>query len=320
MSGIILGVVLILTLCFVNLYAAPVVVGNFTVDYVIASDWGTGGTINVTLKNDGPAINGWTVGWTFPGNQTITNIWNASYTQTGASVLAKDAGFNASLPTGGSTSFGFNLNYSGTNAAPTSFTVNSSSTTTSTPTQQVTPTPTSIGVTPTPTQRNATPTPTLANTPTPTLANTPTPTRANTPTPTSPPPGGARQMENLDRGVVAVKVSNGVFVSWRVLGTENSSVSYNLYRGSTKVNSSPLTVSNYLDSAGTTSSTYTVRAVVNGSEQGASPSVSTWGSNYLSVPISPPSSIYSANDCSVGDLDGDHQYEIVLKWDPSDAK
>jgi rhamnogalacturonan endolyase len=460
-SGIILGVALVLILCFVNLYAAPVTVGNFVVDYVISSSWGTGATISVTLENNGPAINGWTVGWTFPGNQTITNMWSATYTQSGASVTVKDAGFNASLPTGGSTNFGFNINYSGTNAVPTSFTVNSSSTTTSTPTQQVTPTPTRGGVTATPT-RNATPTPTipssgppyqaenavyggsaapettnsgyngtgyinfpssggylefqnvnggaggavtlkfrnalgasgsrtgriqvnggtwqnitfdptgawttwtvkqvsvtlnsgssntirlestgqdLANideldltvggatstptrvaTPTPTSTTataTPTPTRTNTPTPTNPPSGNARQMENLDRGVVAVKVSNGVFVSWRVLGTENSSVSYNLYRGSTKVNSSPLTVSNYLDSGGSTSSTYTVRAVVNGSEQGASPSVGTWGSNYLSIPLSKPSSIYSANDCSVGDLDGDHQYEIVLKWDPSDAK
>ncbi|MCL6589263.1 MAG: cellulose binding domain-containing protein [Firmicutes bacterium] len=173
LSAIILGVALILTLCLVNLYAAPVTVGNFVVDYVISSDWGTGATINVTLKNNGPAVNGWTVGWTFPGNQTITNMWNATYTQSGASVSAKDAGYNASLPTGGSTSFGFNVNYSGTNAAPTSFTVNSSSTSTPTPTQRgVTATPTRR-VTPTPTPRGVTPTPTpRANTPTPTQGQT----------------------------------------------------------------------------------------------------------------------------------------------------
>lgn len=160
-SAIIIGVVLLLTLCLVNLYAAPVTVGNFVVDYVISSSWGTGATINVTLKNNGPAINGWTVGWTFPGNQTITSMWNASYTQSGASVSAKDAGYNAPLSTGGSTSFGFNINYSGTNAAPTSFTVNSSTTN---------PTPTRRGATSTPTRRGsvATPTPTKPNTPTPT--------------------------------------------------------------------------------------------------------------------------------------------------------
>ncbi|MCL6590320.1 MAG: hypothetical protein K6U80_10240 [Firmicutes bacterium] len=191
-------------------------------------------------------------------------------------------------------------------------------------------TPTARPNTPTPTQRNSTPTPTRrVLTPTPTRTVTPTPTRANTPTPTSPPAGGARQMENLDRGVVALKVSNGVFVSWRILGNENSGVTYNLYRGSAKVNPSPLTVSNYVDTAGTTSSTYTVRAVVNGSEQEASPSVNTWSANYLSVPLQIPaggstpdgvSYTYSANDCSVGDLDGDHQYEIVVKWDPSNSK
>ncbi len=139
----------------------------------------------------------------------------------------------------------------------------------------------------------------------------------------------ARQMENLDRGVVAVKVSNGVFVSWRVFGTEASSVTYNLYRGSTKVNASPLTVSNYTDTAGTSSSTYSVAAVVNGVEQAKSTVVNVWGNNYLSVPLSAPpggttpdgvSYTYSANDCSVADLDGDHQYEIIVKWDPSNAK
>ncbi|MHB8061937.1 MAG: rhamnogalacturonan lyase family protein [Ruminiclostridium sp.] len=138
----------------------------------------------------------------------------------------------------------------------------------------------------------------------------------------------ARQMENLDRGVVAVKVSNGVFVSWRVLGTEASDVTYNLYRGSTKV-ATITESSNYIDTAGTTSSTYSVSAVVGGTEQAKSAAVNVWGSNYLSVPLQIPEGgatpdgvayTYSANDCSVGDLDGDGQYEIILKWDPSNAK
>ncbi|MCL6589269.1 MAG: cellulose-binding domain-containing protein [Firmicutes bacterium] len=188
-GAVVLGAALALTLCLVNLYAAPVTVGNFTVDYVIQSDWGAGATINVTLKNNGPGINGWTVGWTFPGNQTITNLWNGTYTQSGASVSVKDAGYNASLPSGGSQSFGFNINYSGTNAAPTSFTVNSSPTTTPTPTPKVTPTPTARMATPTPTRRlTTTPTPTRRTaTPTPTrrATATPTPTRPTTPTPTN---------------------------------------------------------------------------------------------------------------------------------------
>ncbi|GAA0134033.1 rhamnogalacturonan lyase [Paenibacillus sp. YSY-4.3] len=140
----------------------------------------------------------------------------------------------------------------------------------------------------------------------------------------------ARQMESLKRGVVAVKVSNGVFVSWRLFGTEPDNIAFNLYRGSTKVNASPITNStNYIDPQGTSSSTYTVRAVLNGQEQAASETAAVWGQNYLSVPIQQPPGgttpdgvayTYSANDASVGDLDGDGNYEIVLKWDPSNSK
>lgn len=140
----------------------------------------------------------------------------------------------------------------------------------------------------------------------------------------------ARQMESLKRSVVAVKVSNGVFISWRLFGTEPDNIAFNLYRGSTKVNASPITNStNYIDPQGTTSSTYTVRAVLNGQEQAASETAAVWGQNYLSVPIQQPPGgttpdgvayTYSANDASVGDLDGDGTYEIVLKWDPSNSK
>ncbi|SFM46758.1 rhamnogalacturonan endolyase [Paenibacillus sp. 1_12] len=140
----------------------------------------------------------------------------------------------------------------------------------------------------------------------------------------------ARQMEKINRGVVAVKVSGGVFVSWRLLGTEAADTAFNLYRGSTKVNASPITNStNYQDAAGTTSSTYTVKAVVSGTEQAASSSVAVWANNYLDVPLQiPPGGTtpsgeaytYSANDASVGDLDGDGEYEIILKWDPSNSK
>jgi thermitase len=102
------------------------VTGNYVVAYVISSDWGTGATINVTITNNTTtAVNGWTLAFTFPGNQTITNLWNGAYTQSGASVSVKDAGFNASIgANGGSTNFGFNLNYSGANTRPASFTLN----------------------------------------------------------------------------------------------------------------------------------------------------------------------------------------------------
>ncbi|WP_249435820.1 rhamnogalacturonan lyase [Paenibacillus sp. Marseille-Q4541] len=137
-------------------------------------------------------------------------------------------------------------------------------------------------------------------------------------------------MEYLDRGVVAVKTGTGVFVSWRLLGTEGASVSFNVYRDGVKVNASPITNStNLQDNVGTTSSKYTVRAVVNGTEQAASPIAAVWGSNYLSVPLIKPadgttpdgvSYTYSANDASAGDLDGDGKYELIVKWDPSNSK
>ncbi|MCL6589268.1 MAG: M6 family metalloprotease domain-containing protein [Firmicutes bacterium] len=100
--------------------------GNYVAAYVISSDWGTGATINVTIiNNTATAVNGWTLAWTFPGNQTITNLWGGIYTQSGASVSVKDAGYNASIgANGGSVNFGFNINYSGTNAKPTAFTLN----------------------------------------------------------------------------------------------------------------------------------------------------------------------------------------------------
>ncbi|HEX3043304.1 MAG TPA: glycoside hydrolase family 11 protein [Bacillota bacterium] len=100
--------------------------GNNVVTYTIQSDWGTGATINVTIKNNtGAAVNGWTLAFTFPGNQTITNLWNGTYTQSGATVSVKNAASNAYIPAnGGSVNFGFNLKYSGTNAKPLSFTLN----------------------------------------------------------------------------------------------------------------------------------------------------------------------------------------------------
>jgi enterochelin esterase-like enzyme len=89
------------------------------------NDWGSGATVNITIKNNGSAtINGWTLEWTFPGNQKITNMWNATYTQSGAAVTVKNASYNSAIPAKGSVTFGFNLSYSGSNAKPAGFTLN----------------------------------------------------------------------------------------------------------------------------------------------------------------------------------------------------
>jgi rhamnogalacturonan endolyase len=151
--------------------------------------------------------------------------------------------------------------------------------------------------------------------------------------PTSSPPqqGNGRQLEELNRGVVSVRSGNGNFVSWRLLGTDPANVAFNVYRAGTLVNPSPITNStNLFDNGAAAGVAYTVRAVVNGAEQPASPAALQVGSGgFLDVPIQVPaggttpdgvSYTYSANDASVGDLDGDGQYEIVVKWDPSNAK
>jgi hypothetical protein len=99
--------------------------GVCLVSYVIENDWGTGATVSITIKNNGyAAINGWRLTWSFSGNQKITNIWNATYTQNGNMITAANQSYNSSIPAGGSVNFGFNLSYSGSNAKPTDFTLN----------------------------------------------------------------------------------------------------------------------------------------------------------------------------------------------------
>jgi hypothetical protein len=147
-----------------------------------------------------------------------------------------------------------------------------------------------------------------------------TPTGGNTTV--APPTTGHYQMENLDRGTVAVKVTGGVYVGWRMLGYEytgtDSDTSYNLYRDGTLLKN-VTDSTNYLDAAGTGTSKYTVSAVLKGKEGDQSAPVTAWTQQYTSIGITPPAGSYSASDGSVGDLDGDGKLDIVLKWDPSDS-
>lgn len=138
----------------------------------------------------------------------------------------------------------------------------------------------------------------------------------------------ARQIEALNRGLTAVKTSNGVLVSWRLLGTEDYNIGFNVYRDGKKI-AGPITNStNYMDKSGSTSSKYYVTTVINGVEQTQSDTVQTLANNYMDVPIQKPADTtlngttvtYSANDATVADVDGDGEYEIILKWDPSNSK
>lgn len=131
-----------------------------------------------------------------------------------------------------------------------------------------------------------------------------------------------RNMEQLDRGIVALRQSSSeVLISWRIPGDEYANnVSYNLYRGSTLI-ASGLVVSNYVDATSTDYS-YSVAAVIGGVEQVLSASVEPLANQYFTIPVRKINGgfdTYNVNDASVGDLDGDGEYEIVVKRLANDA-
>ena len=128
-----------------------------------------------------------------------------------------------------------------------------------------------------------------------------------------------RSMDKLDRGLVAMKTSSGIFCSWRIYGEEYYDVTYNIYRDGTKLNSEPLSVSNYTDAGGSTSSSYQVEAVARGVAQGKSKAVTPWAQNYLELAMDHGSltSTYIPNDACCADVDGDGEMEILLKFDNS---
>lgn len=141
-------------------------------------------------------------------------------------------------------------------------------------------------------------------------------------------PQTLRRMENLGRGLVAVKTETSVFVSWRWLGTESADTKYNLYRNGTLLNAEPLNTTNYNDITPVDGAEYQIAAVVNGVEGEKCTAVKAWATNYIDIPLSIPEGgtvqgedyTYKANDASTADLDGDGEYELILKWDPSNSK
>jgi hypothetical protein len=97
------------------------------VHYVVMSQWQGGFGASLTITNTGTtAMNGWTLQFAFANGQTITQLWNGSYTQSGSAVTVTNVSYNASILAGQSLSSapGFNGSWNGTNAVPTAFTLN----------------------------------------------------------------------------------------------------------------------------------------------------------------------------------------------------
>ncbi|GIE95661.1 rhamnogalacturonan lyase [Paractinoplanes rishiriensis] len=145
------------------------------------------------------------------------------------------------------------------------------------------------------------------------------------------------ELEKLDRGLVATGTSEGTFLSWRLLKHEATGSSatgltganFNVYRDGKKI-ATVTDSTNYLDKSGTAGAKYRVTSVVRGREVTRSASVTAWAAaGHYDLPLKKPADgvtpvgeayTYSANDMSVGDVDGDGQYEYIVKWDPSNAK
>ena len=130
------------------------------------------------------------------------------------------------------------------------------------------------------------------------------------------------QMEKLDRGLVVIPTGSLRTLSWRLLGTDDESrTRFNIIRdGQTIVENRYETY--YRDN--TAGSSYQIVTLVDGIPVDTTAEVKPWAKNYLPVKLQRPAGgsdyTYSPNDCSVGDVDGDGQYELFVKWDPSNAK
>lgn len=140
---------------------------------------------------------------------------------------------------------------------------------------------------------------------------------------------GARQIERLDRGVVAIQSGSGVFLSWRQLATDPAGLTFNVYRDGKRLNDEPLAATNFTDANAPASASYSVRSVLAGVEHADDARAgATWRQPFLRIPLQKPADGvtpdgqrygYVVNDGSAADLDGDGQYELLVKWQPTNA-
>ena len=131
------------------------------------------------------------------------------------------------------------------------------------------------------------------------------------------------QMEVLDRGLVVIPTASGNYLSWRLLGTDSETMKFDIFYNNTKLKSvAPHEATSYLHSNNKGAGEYKVVAYRDG--VAVDSAVATkWAKEYLTLTLDRPTGsgcTYSPNDCSVGDVDGDGAYEIIVKWDPSNSQ
>lgn len=145
------------------------------------------------------------------------------------------------------------------------------------------------------------------------------------------------QLEKLSRGLIAVKAQNGIFLSWRLFidevegysSTGLTGIDFAVYKNGKKI-ALVTDSTNYLDQDGTMDDEYAVAAIDKGIKKECSKSVKAWtsGGNYIDIPLQIPEGgvtpsgehyTYTANDMSVGDVNGDGEYEYIVKWDPTNS-
>ncbi|MFT4175982.1 MAG: rhamnogalacturonan lyase [Luteolibacter sp.] len=136
-----------------------------------------------------------------------------------------------------------------------------------------------------------------------------------------------RVMEWLGRGIVALETREGIFISWRVVGTDEDNIRFDVYRNDEKINPKPLEVSNYMDPRGKLGDRYYIEVVAGSTPLERSREVHIWPAKpamadqkapplpFKEIPLNPPGPQYTPGDMSVGDLDGDGEYELIFEWE-----